>query len=75
MLNVLAVPEIVGFVGFPFAEASFFAASVSIFMSSSRVSGLLASIPDICWVLRVQDVTLWYLRLSDKPEYFLCAPS
>lgn len=57
MFNALAVPEIVGFVGFPLAAASFLAASVNVFISASLVSGFLASIPDIYRVLRVQCVT------------------
>jgi hypothetical protein len=47
---------IVGFVGLFFVLVSFLAASISIFISSSRVSGFLASIPDICRFLRVEDV-------------------
>jgi hypothetical protein len=74
MFKVFAVPIIVGFVGFPLEVASILAASVSIFISSSLVSGLLASIPDICWFLRVQDSAVWYLKLSDKPGWHCWAP-
>src|SRR3972149_5247839 len=65
--KAFAVADIVGFVGFSlgigFCGVVFFAASIRVFTSSSRVSGFLASIPDIL-VHRTVVCCTFYLRGS-----------